>query len=167
MSHLTAVSHFLYGQGFWYADPIAEVRGLSEEQLLSVPHDNALCALWHVGHIAHRERTHIGHFLQGLEGEYISARFDVFGPEWASPTEVREAMGTVADVYEWVRGVRRQSHAYIDSLSDEDWTRVPLRSDGELSVAHWVLITAAHTAVHIGRIQWLRAWLEGERERAC
>lgn len=167
MSHWRSVAHFVYGRGFWYADPLAEVRGLSEGQLYAVPYDTALCALWQIGHIAHRERTHVALFLQGVEGEIIPPRYDVFGPEWASPASIRASVGTVADVFEWVRHVRSQSHAYIDTLTDGGWAKIPLKSDGELSVAHWLFITAAHTALHIGRIQALRAWLEGDKERAC
>jgi hypothetical protein len=37
----------------------------------------------------------------------------------------------------------------------------------ERRVAKWLFITAAHTALHIGRIQLLRALAEGKRERAC
>jgi hypothetical protein len=36
-----------------------------------------------------------------------------------------------------------------------------------MSVAKWLFITTAHTALHIGRIQLLRALVEGKRERAC
>ncbi|MBM3187117.1 MAG: DUF664 domain-containing protein [Chloroflexi bacterium] len=167
MTDWNQLAHFLYGRGFWYANPLAEVRGLTEEQLYWTPHPNALCALWHVGHIAHRERTHIGRFLQGLSGEIIPSRYEVFGPEWASPDQVRASIDAVADVYEWVRTVREASHAYIASLREEGWSAIPPQSDGELSVAHWVFITAAHTALHIGRIQMLRALIEGEKERAC
>jgi hypothetical protein len=37
----------------------------------------------------------------------------------------------------------------------------------ELSAAHWLFITVAHGALHIGRIQLLRALIEGKEERAC
>ena len=36
-----------------------------------------------------------------------------------------------------------------------------------LSVAHWLFITVAHGAVHIGRIQMMRAMLEGKHDRTC
>ena len=60
MSEWQDVFHFLYGRGFWYADPLREVAGLTEEQLFWTPDPKALCALWHVGHIAHRERSRVG-----------------------------------------------------------------------------------------------------------
>jgi hypothetical protein len=59
------------------------------------------------------------------------------------------------------------SQAYIASLGDEDWHRVPPSSESEMSMAQWLFITVAHGALHIGRIQLLRALAEGKRERAC
>jgi hypothetical protein len=69
----------------------------------------------------------------------------------------------------WVREVRAESRAYIESLSERDFLSVPEFSEESegLSVAHWLGITAAHTALHIGRIQLLRALIEDEPERAC
>ena len=63
MAHWQELAHFLYGRGFWYADPLREIDGLQEEHLLWVPNPKALCILWHVGHIAHRERIHLCKFL--------------------------------------------------------------------------------------------------------
>ena len=167
MVHWRDVAHFLYGQGFWYADPLKEIEGLDEDQLFWVPDPKGLCILWQVGHIAHRERTHIGGFLQGLHGEMIPARYNVFGPDWWPVEKLRESAGPVEEVFHWVRDVRAKSHEYIASLSDEDLYKVPPTSDSGLSAAHWLFITVAHTAVHIGRIQLLRALLEGDHERAC
>ena len=63
MAEWNELAHFLYGRGFWYADPIGEIRGLTADQLLWVPNPNGMCLLWQVGHIAHRERLHFGVFL--------------------------------------------------------------------------------------------------------
>lgn len=167
MSKWKDVAHFLYGRGFWYADPLREIDGLSEEQLFWVPDPNSLCILWHAGHIAHRERTHIGTFLRGLEPTIIPEQFEVFGPEWCPAEKLRHSTAPVENVLAWVRDVREKSHEYIQSLTDEIFHSVPPTSEGALSVAHWLLITAAHTALHIGRIQLLRALIEGKRERAC
>ena len=167
MSPWHDLAHFLYGQGFWYADPLKEIEGLTEEQLCWVPDPNSFCILWHVGHIAHRERVHIGMFLQGLSADLISPQYEVFGPEWRTPEEVRQSVGTVEDVFTWVRDVREKSHQCIASLSDDDLWTVPPTSDGELTVAHWLFITTAHTALHLGRIQMLRALLEGKHDRPC
>ncbi|MEA3311633.1 MAG: hypothetical protein U9Q76_05380 [candidate division WOR-3 bacterium] len=54
MSEWKELAHFLYGKGFWYADPIREIKGLTEEQLFWVPNENSLPIIWQVGHIAHR-----------------------------------------------------------------------------------------------------------------
>lgn len=167
MSEWNKVAHFMYGRGFWYANPLAEIEGLTEDQLYWVPDPNSLCILWHVGHIAHRERVHIGRFLQELTGKLIPPEYDVFGPDWCSVEQVRQSVGNVQDVFAWVRDVREKSHELIDSLSGDAFHRVPATSEGELSVAHWLFITTAHTAIHIGRIQLLRALIEGTHERVC
>ena len=161
------VADFLYGDDFWYGDPLREVRGLDGEQLLWVPGPKGICALWHVGHIAHRERTHIGGFLQGLKGELVPRRYEVFGPDWWPADELRESVGSTDDVFDWVRDVRRQSLDYMASLDRDDLATVPPSSAGELTVAHWLFITTTHTSLHIGRIQLLRALIEGDYERAC
>jgi hypothetical protein len=154
-------------RGFWYSHPLGEIHGLKEDQLFWVPDENNLCMLWHVGHIAHRERYHIGRFLQGLDGTLIPARHEVFGPDWCSVDQLRESIDSVAKVLAWVRSVRDQSRTYIDSLSDDDFHKVPPSSESGLSIAHWLFITVFHGAIHIGRIQLLRAMLEGKRDRPC
>ena len=72
MSEWNDLAHWMYGdvrsdRGFWYAHPLHEIRGLTEEQLYWVPNEGCLCMLWHVGHIAHRERLHYGP-LSGSQG---------------------------------------------------------------------------------------------------
>jgi hypothetical protein len=167
MSKWHDIAHFLYGQGFWYANPLREINGLTEEQLFWVPDPKSLCALWHVGHIAHRERLHIGRFLQGLQGRIIPLSYDIFGAEWHSVEEVRKSIVSVDSMLDWVSDVHEQSNEYITSLTEEDFHTVPPTSESGLSVAHWLFITTAHTALHIGRIQLLRALIEGTYERAC
>jgi len=51
--------------------------------------------LWHVGHIAHRERLHIGRFLQGASGGLIPPQYEVFGAEWCPVENVRAPVVTV------------------------------------------------------------------------
>ena len=161
------VSHFLFGRGFWYANPINEIQGLTEEQLFWVPSSNSLCILWQVGHIAHRERIHIGQFLQGIKNNLIPPQYEVFGPEWCSREKLQKSIKSVQDVLSWVKTVRQSSHDYIESLKDEDYHSVPQTSEENLNVANWLFITTAHTALHIGRIQLLRSLIENSKERAC
>jgi hypothetical protein len=168
MSAWNDLAHFLYGRGFWYAHPLDEIKGLSDEQLFWTPEANALCALWHVGHIAHRERLHIGRFLQGLPLDGLIPRgFDVFGHEWCSVEETRASIPSVQSVLDWASDVRAKSHGYIGTLDEEAFHAVPPTSEDGLSVAHWLFITVAHGALHIGRIQLLRALIERTHERAC
>ena len=167
------VIHFLYGdalpgKGFWYANPLHEVQGLTEDQLYWLPDSHSLCLLWQVGHIACRERLHIGAFLQGLAvPDLWPEPYTVFGSEWASVDQVRVAVDDVKQLFNWVRQARRASQQYISALQPADYLAVPETSEDGLTVAHWMTITACHTALHIGRIQMLRAMIEGKPERAC
>jgi hypothetical protein len=121
MSEWNSLVRFMYGdvlqdKGFWYAHPLWEIRDLNEEQLFWVPDPNCLCMLWHVGHIAHRERTHIGRFLQGLQDDLIPPSYDIFGPDWCSVAQLRASIGPLQGVFDWVREVRACSAAFIASL---------------------------------------------------
>jgi len=173
MSKWNEVARFMYGDvlkkddGFWYSRPLFEIEGLTEEQLFWIPNPNNLCILWHVGHIAHRERIHIGRFLQGIQGTIIPSQFEVFGPDWCSVEIVRQSIGSVKSVLDWVSEIREKSQEYIATLTDDDFNGMPPTSAEGLSIAHWLFITAVHTSLHIGRIQLLRALIEGKHERAC
>lgn len=158
---------FMYGRGSWYGDPLAEVEGLTEDQLFWQPGDNCLPIIWHVGHIAHRERVHIGKFLQALPEPVVPAQFKVFGAEWVPLEQIRNAVSSPAELFSWVREVRQGSLSYISGLEEEDFHSAAPTLQDEMTVAHWLLNTAAHTALHIGRIQLLRALLEGRQEPPC
>lgn len=167
MSEWHKLAHFLYGHGFWYADPLREIRGLTEEELFWVPDRNSFPILWHVGHIAHRERFHIGVFLQGLPGSIMPERYAVFGDTWCTPEELRGGIDSVEAVLRWMQEVREESHAYIASIDDAEWHR-PLSTTGdELTLAHWLFVTVSHGAMHLGRIQLLRNLLRGVHDNAC
>jgi len=163
------LAHFMYGRGFWYSDPLAEIRSLTEEQLLWVPGPKMLPILWQVGHIATREVLHVGCFIMGKSRDELTpAPYDVFF-EWSSVDEIRSEIDSVPDALRWVRETRESVHGWIDTLTDDDLGRVATdeEPDGALTVAQWLAITTAHTAVHIGRIQLLRALIEETRERDC
>jgi len=174
MTNWKEVARFMYGdvstsEGFWYSHVLRELHALTEEQLFWLPGEKALPIIWHVGHIAHRERIHLGQFLQGIEHDLIPPQFEVFGPDWCSVVDVRKSIESVESVFAWVREVREQSRKYIESLSGDDFYSIPEFTEYTegMSVAHWLFITAAHAALHIGRIQLLRAMIEDEKERAC
>jgi hypothetical protein len=161
-------AHWAFGRGFWYADPLVEVQDLSDAQLFWAPTPLSLSVIWHVGHIAHRERYHIGHLLQGLpESDLFPKDFDIFGTEWHPAEAVRDRIKSVQPVFDWVREVRAASHEYIDRLTPEDYATVPPSSREGNNVAHVLYQTVAHTALHIGRIQLIHAILKYENERPC
>jgi hypothetical protein len=172
MSEWKELAGWMYGdvradRGFWYAHPLHEVEGLDEADLFWVPDENCLCMLWHVGHIAHRERLHIGRFLQGLGEDIFPAGYEIFGDRWCSVDEVRGSIDSVQNVLSWVEEVRQQSTEYVESLNEEDWHKVPPTAEFDLSTAHWLFLTISHGAIHIGRIQMLRAMLEGRHDNPC
>ena len=168
MSRWNELAHFLYGDGFWYADPIREIHGIAEEDLFATPDPGGLCILWHVGHVAHRERLHFEHIIQGADEDgLMPPEYDVFGAEWVPAEEVRAAIGSVQEVLEWVRDVRIQSHQYIASLTEEAYHRPAANGPPDLTVAHWVFLTVSHGALHIGRIQLLRNAIAGRRDNPC
>ncbi|HUX00871.1 MAG: DinB family protein [Phycisphaerae bacterium] len=160
--------HWGFGRGFWYMDPLDETKDLAPDELLWSPMPGIHCALWHVGHIAHRERFHIAVLLEGRpEDEVIPARFGIFGCGIGFPSAdmLLEAVGSVEDVKAWVREVRRQSHAFIDSLDEKDFNRLPASSFEGNSIARVLMQTIGHTGVHIGRIQLLRAMMKNGAAR--
>lgn len=165
LSKWNTAFHWAFGRGFWYTDPVKEVEGLSDEQLLWMPTPKSLCVLWHLGHIAHRERYHIGWLLQGQRRDLIPPKFDVFGPDWVSIDTVKNAIECGQEVKIWAQKVRATSHEYIASLTEKDFHKVPPTSEN--TVAQVLMQTVGHTALHIGRIQMLRAMLENKEERAC
>jgi len=153
--------------GFWYSHEIGEIAGLKEEQLFWVPDPNGLCILWHVGHIVQRERLHIGRFLQGITGTDLwPAKYEIF-VDWCSAKKLRDSIDSIDNVLSWAKEVRDNSRSYIMSLDEKDFSTVPSTSQGGLSVGHWIFITSAHTALHIGRIQLIRALIEDRREEPC
>lgn len=168
MPSVRDLAQFMFGRdgGFWYAHPLGEIKDLTEEQLFAVPQEEALCILWQVGHIAHRERAHIAHICGGPGGEGTPFEYEAFGDNWINAEELRGAV-EVDKVCDWVREVRQTSLDFIASLTDEEMDAVTGDPEDGLTAAHWLMITAAHGALHIGRIQALRAWLEGNEERAC
>jgi len=153
--------------GFWYSHEIGETVGLTEEQLFWVPHPNSLCILWHIGHIAHRERVHFNKFIQGHDNVDIPQGYNVFGTKWCSTETLRQSIDSIKNVFTWAARVREDSQNYIKGLQDKHFSIVTSTSESNLSIGHWLFITSAHTALHIGRIQLLRALLEERHEEPC
>lgn len=122
-----------------------------------------------MGLIAHREEFHIGFFLQGKKLEELKGnipKFDIFGDTRCIPDKIKEMFSSSNEILNYYREVRKNSQDYIESLSEEKFHSKPLTAEN-LRVAHWLFITLAHTALHIGRIQLLRSMIEKKQERAC
>jgi hypothetical protein len=102
-----------------------------------------------------------------LQGQIITPQYDVFSTRWQSVDEIHHSIDSVPNVLAWVEQVRAQSTAYVATLQDDDFSRVPPTSEEGLAIGHWLYITIAHGAIYIGRIQMLRAMLEGGYDRPC
>ncbi|MFW9872833.1 MAG: DinB family protein [Candidatus Thorarchaeota archaeon] len=100
------------------------MKDLSEEQLFWVPDPKQLPIIWHIGHIAHRERVHIGKIIQKLKGRIIPLKYEIFGTDWWSFDEIRKSIDSVKNVIKWAIEVRQKSHNFISSLGDEDFYSV-------------------------------------------
>ena len=176
MSELKNIAIWMFGdvkkdEGFWYSHHINSISGLNEEQLFWIPNPKILCILWYVGHIAHREKCHISKILQDIKGSFVPQKYEIFGDCWCSVKELRSSIDSVQNVLSWADEVRKSSRKYILSLNEKDFYKIPksseLSNELELSIGHWLFITSAHTSLHIGRIQLLRAMIEDKYERAC
>lgn len=154
-----------FGRGFWYADPLVESRGLSEEQLYWSPAPDIPCILWHVGHIGHRECFHIQCMLKGRdEKKVIAAKWEIFFDCPYETHRFRNAFPEPRKVTDWVREVRSCSHQFISQLKLADYNAVPTSSFECNSIARVLMQTIGHTGLHIGKIQLLRRLMPDENK---
>jgi hypothetical protein len=173
MSELKKVALWMFGdvktpEGFWYSHFLHLIDGLSDHQLFWIPDPKQLPIIWHVGHIAHRESSHIRYIIQKHKEIIIPKGYQIFGTEWWPIDEIRKSIDSTKNVITWATKVRKESQDFISSLKEEDFhSTVETGKHGLLTVAHWLFITASHSALHYGKIQLLRALLEDERDSPC
>ncbi len=172
MSELKKVALWMFGnvrtgEGFWYSHYLRLIDGLSEDQLFWIPDPKKLPIIWHIGHIAHRERTHIGKIIQKIKATIIPPEYEIFATDWCPVYEIRKSIHSVKNVLNWVAQVRYESQKYIYSLKNKDFYSLVETGEDLLNVAHWLFITASHTALHYGKIQLLRALLKDEIDSPC
>jgi hypothetical protein len=155
--------HWAFGRGFWYADPVAEMKSLSEEQLYWSPAPDIQCVLWHVGHIGHREDFHIQCLLKGRdEKEVFPDKWGIFSDCPYEAVPFRNTFPEPGEITNWMRSVRARSHEFISGLKSTDYNSVPRSSFEGGSIARVLMQTVGHTALHIGRIQLLRRLMRNE-----
>jgi len=160
---LSDAFHWGFGRGFWYADPIKETEGLTEDELYWSPAPQIQCILWHVGHITHRERFHIKCLLEGKnEEDVIPGKHSVFFHDAYDVQTFRNRCPQPDQVMGWAREVRWESHEFISRLTPERYNVVPVSSFEGNSIARVLIQTVGHTGLHIGRIQLLRMMMQGE-----
>jgi hypothetical protein len=155
--------HWAFGRGFWYADPLAEVKGLSVAQLYWSPAPDIQCALWHVGHIGHRECFHIQCMLKGRDekGEFPDKWRGFFDCPYEA-VRFRETFPDPSEITRWVKSIRARTHEFISELKATDYSCVPVSSFEGNSIARVLMQTVGHTGLHIGRIQLLRRLMRNE-----
>ena len=93
-------------------------------------------------------------------------KYEIF-KEWCSAKKLRDSIDSIDNVLSWATKVRDKSRSYIMSLEEQDFSKVPSTSKSGLTVGHWIFITSAHTALHIGRIQLIRSLIEDRHEEPC
>ena len=162
-SDLNDAFHWAFGRGFWYADPLAEMKGLSEEQLYWSPAPDIQCVLWHVGHIGHRECFHIQCMLKGRdEEEEFPDKWGIFFDCPYEAVRFRDTFPEPSEITDWLKSVRARSHEFISELKPSDYNFVPTSSFEGGSIARVLMQTVGHTGLHIGRIQLLRRLMRDE-----
>ncbi len=172
MSELKKVALWMFGdvktgEGFWYSHYIYNIDDLSEEELFWIPDPKKLPIIWHIGHIAHRECTHIVNIIQRIKDNVIPPGYEIFGADWWPVDEIRKSIDSVKNVINWATEVRSESQQFISSLNDKDFYSIIDTGEEDLSVAHWLFITTSHTALHYGKIQLLRSLLKDEIDSPC
>ena len=172
MSELKKIALWMFGdvktpEGFWYSHYIHIIDGLSEEQLFWIPDPKKLPIIWHIGHIAHRECTHIVNIIQRIKDNIIPPGYEIFGADWWPVDEIRKSIDSVENIIKWATEVRSESQKFISSLNDKDFYSIIDTGEEDLSVAHWLFITTSHTALHYGKIQLLRSLLKNEIDSPC
>lgn len=173
MSGLKKVALWMFGnvkttEGFWYSHYLKLIDGLSDKDLFWIPDPKQLPIIWHVGHIAHRETSHIRYIIQKHKKNIIPLGYEIFGTDWWPVGEIRKSIDSSGNVIKWATKVRKESQDFISSLKDEDfYTIIETEGHDLMSVAHWLFITASHTALHYGKIQLLRSLLEDCSDSPC
>lgn len=124
------------------------------------------------GHIIVTERRHVGCFLQGIDD--IPVKYNrVFGSlTCCDPTEeeVLKAIGSGEELISYWQVVRKQTHACLDSLTDEDMKLIPQKTllpnddpNRNNPIREWFVMTIKHQNMAWGEIHMIRRILESDQ----
>jgi len=150
---------FMYGDRFWYSDPLDAVGDLDTDGLYWMPQADVKCILWHLGHIAHKEEVHIGVFLETPARQRVHPELDELFMHGTGAHAMREIVPDPELVFAWMKHVRSETRRFISGLTPDAFDRVPPASHGGLNIGQWLSITLVHTGVHLGQIYTLKQLL--------
>ena len=151
---------------------IKDFKAIPDNKLGWRPAKKTRSAAQIFGHIVITERCHVGCFLQGIND--IPEKYNrVFGSlTCGDPTEeeVSKAIGSREELVAYWQEVRKQTHAYLDRITDEDLKEIPkktLLSDNDPNrqnpIREWFVMTIKHQNMAWGEIHMIRRILESNR----
>jgi len=148
---------------------VKDFRAIPEDRLSWRPAKKTRSAAQIFGHIIVTERCHVGWFLQGIND--IPEKYNsVFGSlTHCNPIEeeVLKALGTREGLIAYWQEVRKQTHAYLNSIMDEDLKKVPRKTllpdndpNRQNPIREWFVMTISHQNMAWGEIHMIRRILE-------
>ena len=126
------------------------------------------------GHIIATERGHVRGFVQGIpdsgKGEDLFHSLTFCDP---TEHEVLKAIPSKGQLIATWREVRRQTHEYLDSITDKDLKEVPKKTllpdndpNRQNPIREWFVMTIKHQNMAWGEIHMIRRILESLPEDA-
>ena len=146
---------------------IKDFMAIPENRLAWRPAAKTRSAAQIFTHIIVTEQTHIRRFVQGIVDprKYENIRSLVND----DPTEeqVLTAIGSREELIAFWHEVREQTHAYLDSITDEDLKEVPTKTqlpDNDPNrynpIREWFVMTIKHQNMAWGEIHMIRRIIE-------
>ncbi len=141
-------------------------ESIPEDHLCLRPGPNINAPGWVFGHLIGGERAMIGGFAQGVMD--IPAKYGVFsGQSISTESQLRDALEPTDALTAYWREVRKQTHEYLDRLTDADLKSVPETSilpDNAVMrnkpIREYFVMTIEHQNYHRGQLQTIRVLLE-------
>ena len=149
---------------------IGTFESIPESCLFGRPRPNINAPAWIFGHIAVTERSHVAGFIQGNCSDIPEGWGPIFkghGPP--DEEDLKGAAKSRAHLISSWRGVRQQTHEYLDAISDADLKEEPKTSvlgendpNRRNPVREFFVMTIQHQNHHWGQLSIVQKLLEGE-----
>jgi uncharacterized damage-inducible protein DinB len=145
---------------------IETFESIPEDRLCLRPGPNINAPGWIFGHIVTAERAMIGGFAQGVMD--IPGEYWVFsGQSIPNESQLRDAFEPRDALTSYWHKVRKQTHDYLDQLTDADLKNIPDSSilpDSSAMrmkpIREYFVMTIEHQNYHRGQLQTVRALIE-------